>query len=84
MTRNSRTRKIKLIHRLKQTKNKCKTLQVIEIISRVEKLERTISKFNTQTKVDICEDIANVITLPSQINSLFNPLIASVALNTGT
>ena len=66
------------------TKNKCKTLQVIEIISSVEKLERTISKFNTQTKVGICEDIANVITLPSQINSLFNPLSASVTLNTGT
>ena len=54
------------------TKNKYKILQVIEIINSVEKLERTISQFNTQTKVDICKRIANVITLPSQINSLFN------------
>ena len=43
MKRNSRTPKIKLIHKLKQTqKNKYKTLQVIEIINSAEKLERTI------------------------------------------
>ena len=54
-----------------KTKNKYKNLQVIEINHSVEKLERTISQFNTQTTVDICECIADVITLPSQINSLF-------------
>ena len=53
------------------TKNKYKILQVIEIINSVEKLERTISQFNTQTTVDICVCTADVITLPSQINSLF-------------
>ena len=46
-------------------------LQVIQIINSAEKLERTISQFNTQNTVDICEHIANMITLPSQINTLF-------------
>ena len=69
MTRNSRTLKIRLIHKLKETQKN--TLQVIEIINSIEKLERTIRYFNTQTTVDICERITNVITLPSQINSLF-------------
>ena len=52
-------------------KNLYKILQVIEIINSVEKLERTVRWFNTQTTVDICECLANVIILPSQINSLF-------------
>ena len=52
-------------------KNKYKIPQVIEIINSVEKLERTIRQFNTQATVDICEDVAIVITLPCQINSLF-------------
>ena len=44
MTRNSRTPKIKPIHKLKQAKkNKYKTLQVIEIITSVEKIKQTIS-----------------------------------------
>ena len=45
MARTSRTLKIKLIHKLKQTqktKNKYKTLQVIEIMISDEKLKRTI------------------------------------------
>ena len=54
-----------------ETKNKYKNLQVIEISHSVEKLERTIIQFNTQTTADICERITNMITLPSQINSLF-------------
>ena len=55
----------------KNTKNKYKTLQVIEIINRAKKLERTIRQFYIQTTVDIWEGIANVINLPSQIKSLF-------------
>ena len=54
-----------------KTNNKYKNLQVTEMNHSVEKLERTISQFNTQTTVDICERITNLITLPSQINSLF-------------
>ena len=84
MTRNSRTRKIKLIHRLKQTqKISVKPYRLLRSSVVLKNLNEPLVSL-TQTKVDICEDIANVITLPSQINSLFNPLIASVALNTGT
>ena len=54
-----------------KTKNKYKNLQFIEINHSVEKLERTISQFNTQTTADICKRMTNMITLPSQINSLF-------------
>ena len=40
MTRNFRTQKIKLIHKLKQKENKYKPLQVIEIVNSVEKTIR--------------------------------------------
>ena len=53
------------------TKNKYKILEVIQIINIAEKHERTISQFNTQSTADIYNCIANVITPPSQIKSLF-------------
>ena len=53
------------------TKNKYKTLQVTEILNSVGKLEQTFGQFNTKTTIDICKRIADVITLPSLISSLF-------------
>ena len=67
MTRSTRTHKIKLIHKLKQTQKIC--IKLYRLLR--SSVERTIRYFNTQTTFEICESITYVITLSSQINSLF-------------
>ena len=67
MTRSTRTHKIKLIHKLKQTQKI--SIKLYRLLR--SSVERTIRYFNTQTTFEICESITYVITLSSQINSLF-------------
>ena len=68
MTRNSRTLKTKLIHKLKQTqKISMKPYRSLRSSIVLKNLKKSLDSLT----VDICEHMTNVITLPSQINSHF-------------
>ena len=68
MTRNTRTRKIKLIHKLKQTqKISMKPYRLLKSSVVLKNLNKSLDSLT----VNICEHMTNVITLPSQVNSHF-------------